>query len=36
MAEVYTDKGTHRTGMSWVMIAVLAAIILAIIIAVTR
>lgn len=36
MAEVYTDKGTHRTGMSWVLLAVLAAIILAIIIAVVR
>jgi hypothetical protein len=37
MAEVYTDRGTHhRSATSWVMLAVLAAIILAIVIAYVR
>lgn len=34
MAEVYSDKGTHHGSMSWILLAVIAAIMLAIIIAV--
>jgi hypothetical protein len=33
MAEVYADRGTHRSPMSWVLLAVIAVILLAIIVA---
>jgi hypothetical protein len=36
MAEVYSDRGTHRSGMTWILLAVLAVIIFAIVIALVR
>lgn len=36
MAEVYGDKAGHRSGMSWVIIALIAAVAIVIILALVR
>jgi hypothetical protein len=36
MAEVYSDKTGHRSGMNWILIVLLAVVALAIIVALVR
>ena len=36
MAEVYADRGTHKTAVPWIALAVIAAIVIALLIAYAR